>query len=406
MNQLQVSEDDTPIPEVPVQYEFEGNNLIIQNQVTDFNVFNSITAHANINEKKTKARLEGSEKNRYKKRKQQVCVQYKRRGGTSMLLGNRNWQSPSGIHTFFEDESLAMLNRLSVTAKSDQQKDFLDEESRIKSMTYHNPITIIQDLNFEGEEEVQKRQKKSILEYNESAEEINDPSKQIGNIDPQANSIDQVESKKILEQELIEIQEQNQKQENDELNLENHKLKQRIKQLELKISAKDEKAKQELEKAKTKAELLEEENVTLAKQVNEFLNIPKIEASTGINYGDFSLEWGGQAEKQLLNIAQTQTETTNWQHLITKLKEELALQKETINQNLQEKEALNCTIEQQQQMLCQYEKECDSSAKQKKQITNENELLKLELEKFKKLLKDNKVKAAKQEDELEAKLDN
>eukprot|EP01022_Parablepharisma_sp_SALTPOND_P012447 TRINITY_DN159_c0_g1_i1.p4 TRINITY_DN159_c0_g1~~TRINITY_DN159_c0_g1_i1.p4 ORF type:complete len:632 (+),score=99.69 TRINITY_DN159_c0_g1_i1:110-2005(+) len=145
--------------------------------------------------------------------------------------------------------------------------------------------------------------------------------------------------------------------------------------------------KKEVKKANTKVEMLEFENMELAKQLEEFFSIPKVDVGTDpleIFKEILKADQIIQMDPPTSTSVQIQTESTCWQQLIEKMKEELAAQAATLSSYEKSKAAMTLIIEKQQKTLDQYESEKMQSTKQKKTLISEITTLKTELERHRK----------------------
>jgi len=343
-------------------YDIEGEGLILHNQVRDPKVFAKITKL--FEEDKRKA---GEINEKRKRRKLQVSVEYKKCDSNSK-----------------ENNISNSTQRFSSVKRSN---DIENNEYKM-SLTCGNPISIIQDLNFEE------------IPLQNNLNNNNTSNTTICGTTRKENK--QNSSRIIKDNEQIKVIE----------------LKQKILLLESSNSQLQNnltKITKELEKSNTRSALLESENFELVKQFDNISNIPaipKIDMGTSTienfdqNPSDLiqKLEIGIQTKIKEFAIKNIQTEPTCWQQLIEKMKEELAAQNITLTNYEKTKINYTGTIENQQKIIDKLESEKIIENKQRKALQSELNLLKTDLEKHKKLLnelKEFKQKSEKSKEEIE-----
>ncbi len=306
-------------------YSVSGKNVAIRGQVTRRDVFQFIVDHAPVcgpaMEKVPASMMEqykcgaasGLQK---RKRKQQVSVKYKaqKQGGASMFV-------PAEERVCLEEQ----VDRLSLTFKSDQQSlDETEQEEERRSLTCQNPIAIIQDLKVDSKPQ---------------------PEQIIGD---------------------------------ETFRTENELLKQSAKAQQLLFEAKQKELESEnaeligkLSRADTRTQLLEEENMQLARQADLVLNVSKAEIGCETVFAP--------VESRSVSI---QTDSASWQQLIDKMREELAAQAQTLGEYEKEKMTI---LARQQRLVDQAETEKTAGAKQRKSLQSELQSAKQELERQRRL---------------------
>ena len=417
-----------------LQYKLEGQNLILNDQIHNQKVFRFISSQYcpisdNNNPNSDSQRNSGG--CQIKKRKKQVCVQYKRHNGISSLLDQDKCHSPLGGTMPIGDDRRDPISKFSATIKSNLQLEELEDDANRHTLTSNNPITIIQDLKFE--DGITPILKHETLEFESKSAEArrsmtskNATNNLHFNISSSSKNFSPSEAKRKLQFDLNgnKTHHLNIKkdcidmdfltEENENLKNQNNILSRHSEEQRCLFESKNnewikdkEKLLHELNHFKTNAQLMEEENSALAKQIAEFVNIQKNSTDTNTSFSllaDFRKNEESQTCIIISKAVQTQTETTAWQEQISKMKAEIALQSESLKRY--EKVNINqtCTIEKQQQLLNQYESERNSVLSQKKAIKQEFAKLEQEckvLQEENKLLKEEQNSGSKKPSDFE-----
>ena len=306
-------------------YSPHENVLEFNTQVTNHTIFDKLTKRFQEDQQalpiETKA----------KRRKKQICVEYKKMTDTSNSMETR--------------KSLGCGEAQKIVLRNTQSL-----EDR-KSLTYQNPIAIIQDLDVERSFNMTI----PIKGLNSTAHLVED------------------------------------------LRLENMELKQQLKQQQIlfeskkySLKCKKEALAQEITKYNTKIQLLEQENTQLAKKNN----VASKNAETFTAMSDFDglfIDKGIQSDLKIMRNTTVQTDSTsnsinnlNNVKMVEKLKEEASIHLATISKYEKERAGYKALIEKQQQMLAQWENEKNEIEKCRLAMVSEMQIAKLENDKQKK----------------------
>ncbi len=314
---LATEEENDSDPTEDVRYAREDQNIVLSSQVSNERVFRQIVEKPDRAISGTKERSSSCSSGflepastKSKRRRQQVCVRYKRQTGNAPSV-----QSP-------------LSGTLTAPGRTVPCEDR-------KSLTCHNPIAIIQDLDAE----VTTGRKGEI----------------------------------------------------NELRMENEELRQRLKEQSVLSESRSTEldcVREDLAKLATKAQLLEEENFQLAQQADKFLSVTTKSAEVNTSYSlqtQWQREEGSQTEREGAKSAQTQTDTSAYTKAVENLKAELAAQSELVTRYEKDRSVQKLELAQLQQALSENETEKIEWGKKRASLSAEVQSLRLEHEKQKKL---------------------
>jgi len=307
-------------------YSSKNNTLNVNEQIKNPLVFDQITKNF---QEDTQIQQKSKNSARLTKRfKKQICVKYKEKTST-----------PNGTQKSLSEE----LQKLALNAS--QKIDNIDR----KSLTYHNPIAIIQNLDMEE----------------------------------QANFSMTIPLSRTGDKQL------------EDLKFENLELKQQLKQQQILFESKKYTLKcqkqalvQEIAKNNTKIQLLEQENSQLSKNQS----IPTKNAETCTNDEDFishsCLEKSIQctinpSSMKSMKNSNCQTEDDYIKNT-EKLKQDLKSQLVIIEKYEKERAGHRAIIEKQQKLLTQCEQEKSETEKKRQGAIQDMQMMKFEHEKLKK----------------------